>query len=428
MSKKNRLVVTSAITLAALTGALLVSGCGNKKKDEPAAGSAPAAAGAAASAESGTPGITATEIKIGQSMPYSGPASAYGQIGKSEVAYFKMVNEKGGINGRKVTLISYDDAYVPAKAVEQTRKLVESDNVAFVFNSVGTANNTATQAYLNQKKVPQLFVATGADKWADPAKNPWTIGWQPSYRTEAKVYARYILKEKPGAKVCVLYQNDDFGKDYLTGLHDALGDQFDKVVIKTASYEVTDPTVDSQIVTLQAAGCDTLIAATTPKAGAGTIRKVTDIGWKPMFLMSNVSVSITAVLKPAGLDKSTGVITGLYLKDPTDPAMKEDPGMQEYFAFAKQYLPDVDPSDANLVYGFGVASTLKEVLTKCGSDLSRENIMKQAASLAKFTIPVALPGVEINTSKDDFRPFQQMQLAKFNGTTFERFGEVVSGE
>jgi len=421
MSKRNRLVVTSGIALAALTGALLVSGCGKKKTEgETAAPSAPT---------SNTPGVTATEIKIGQTMPYSGALAAYGAIGKTEVAFFKMINEKGGINGRKINLISYDDAYTPPKTVELTRKLVEGDGVAFLFGSVGTAANTAVQPYLNEKKIPQLFIATGADKWADPAKNPWTIGWQPSYRTEATIYARYILKEKPDAKVCVLFQNDDFGKDYITGLKDGFGNQYDKFVIKTASYEVTDPTVDSQIVTLQGAGCDTLISAATPKWGAGSIRKVADIGWKPLFFISNVSASITAVMTPAGLDKSTGVITGLYLKDPKDPAMATDPGMMEYRAFMKQYAPaELNPDDANAVFAYGVSLSLVQVLKQAGNDLSRESIMKQAASLSKLTVPVGIPGIEINTSATDFRPFAQMQLGRFNGTSFERFGDVLSAE
>ena len=429
MSNRNTLVVTSGFTLAALTGVLLVSGCGKKKADsEPGpAGAAPAASAPAAA--SGTPGVTATEIKIGQTMPYSGALSAYGAIGKGETAFFKMINEKGGINGRKINLISYDDAYAPPKAVEQTRKLVESDGVAFVFGSVGTATNTAVQGYLNENKVPQLFVATGADKWADPAKNPWTIGWQPSYRTEAKIYARYLLKEKPAAKICVLFQNDDFGKDYLAGLKDGFGEQYDKLVIKTASYEVTDPTVDSQVITLQAAGCDTLVSATTPKAAVGTIRKVADIGWKPLFLMSNVSVSVTSVFTPAGLEKSTGIITGLYLKDPKDPAMASDPGMIEYRAFMKQYAPpELNPEDANAVFAYGVSVSLVQVLKQCGNDLSRENIMKQAASLSKLAVPVAIPGVEITTTATDFRPFSQMQLGRFNGNSFERFGDVLSAD
>jgi branched-chain amino acid transport system substrate-binding protein len=403
-------------------GLALIAGCGNKKE---AGGSS---SGSAASGKPATPGVTATEIKIGQSMPYSGPASAYGVIGKGDAAYFKMINDKGGINGRKLTLISLDDSYAPPKAVENVRKLVESEGVAFIFNNVGTATNTAIQKYLNEKKVPQLFVATGADKWADPTNNPWTIGWQPSYRTEAKIYARYLVQEKPAAKLCVLLQNDDFGKDYLAGLHDGLGDQYDKIVIKTASYEISDPTIDSQVVTLQAAGCDALLAAATPKFGAQAIRKVFDLGWKPLFLMSNVSVSRTAVLAPAGLDKSTGIITAVYLKDVTDPALASDPGMNEYRAFAKQYLADLDPNDASLVFAFGASMTLVKVLTQCGDDLSRENIMKQAASLSKLSLPVTPPEIEINTAANDFRPFSQMRLARFNGTNFEPFGQVLAAD
>jgi branched-chain amino acid transport system substrate-binding protein len=425
MSEQNRFVTTALkFTALAGLGLSLIAGCGHKKKDE--AGSASGASGA--SGKTGTPGVTATEIKIGQSMPYSGPASAYGAIGKADAAYFKMINDKGGINGRKINLISLDDSYAPPKAVENVRKLVENEGVAFIFNNVGTATNTAIQKYLNDKKIPQLFVATGADKWADPTHNPWTIGWQPSYQTEAKIYARYVVAEKPAAKLCVLFQNDDFGKDYLAGLHEGLGDQYDKIVIKAASYEVSDPTIDSQIVSLQAAGCDTLLTAATPKFGAQAIRKVFDLGWKPLFLMSNVSVSITAVLKPAGLDKSTGLITAAYLKDPNDPSLASDPGMMEYRAFAKQYLADLDPNDANLVYAFGVSMTLVKVLTQCGNDLSRENIMKQAASLSKVTLPVAPPEIEINTAANDFRPFSQMRLAKFNGTNFDPFGQVLTAD
>jgi branched-chain amino acid transport system substrate-binding protein len=374
------------------------------------------------------PGVTATEIKIGQTMPYSGPASAYGAIGKGEVAFFKLLNDKGGVSGRKVTLLSVDDSYSPPKTVEQARKLVESDGVAFLFNPLGTASNAAIQKYLNQKKVPQLFVATGADRWGDPKGFPWTMGWQPSYRVEAKIYGKYLLKEKPGARICVLRQNDDFGKDYVVGLHEALGDRFDKMVVKEVSYEVTDPTVDSQVVTLQASGCDTLITAATPKFAAQTIRKVFDIGWKPMHFMSNVSVSVASVLTPAGLDKSVGLITGAYLKDPTDPAWKDDPGMSEWRDFMKKALPEADQNDVNYVFAYGVSLTLVQVLKQCGNDFSRENVMKQAASLSHLQLPVALPGIEVNTSATDFRPISQMQLAKFNGKTYERFGTVLSGD
>jgi branched-chain amino acid transport system substrate-binding protein len=375
-----------------------------------------------------TPGVTAAEVKLGQTMPYSGPASAYAAIGRGEVAFFKMVNDKGGIGGRKIDLESVDDGYNPPKAVEQTRKLVESDGVAFIFNALGTASNTAIQKYLNQKKIPQLFVATGADKWSDFKNNPWTMGWQPSYRIEARIYAQYILKEKPAAKVCILYQNDDFGKDYLIGMKDGLGDKYDKIVIKEASYEATDPTIDSQVVTLQGAGCDTLVTAATPKFAAQTIRKVYDIGWKPLHFMTNVSISIGSVLTPAGLDKSTGIITGAYLKDPNDPTWKDDAGMNEWREFMKKYLPEADATDVNYVYAFGVGTTLMQVLKQCGADLSRENVMKQAASLSHLKLSVALPGIEVNTSATDFRPISQMQLAKFNGKSFERFGAVLAGE
>lgn len=431
MSKQNWLVIPPPRKLATMTliGLALVTGC--HKKDDAGKAAPPAGSSAAAAADpvaTTTPGVTATEIKIGQSMPYSGPASAYGTIGKGDVAYFKMVNAKGGINGRKVNLISLDDGYSPPKAVEQTRKLVENEGVAFIFNSLGTANTTAVQLYLNDKKVPQLFVATGADKWANPSKFPWTMGWQPSYRVEATIYARYLKREKPAAKICVLFQNDDFGKDYLAGLRDGFGADYDKSVIKTASYEFTDPTVDSQLVSLQGAGCDTLVTAATPKFAAQTIRKVFDLGWKPFHLLSNVSVSITAVLKPAGLDKSTGIITGAYLKDPNDPALASDPGMMAFRAWAKEYAPDLDANDANLLYAYTVSMTLTKVLEQCGNDLSRENIMKQAASLSNFPVPTAPEGININTSATDFRPFSQMQLAKFNGTSFVPFGTVLSAD
>jgi branched-chain amino acid transport system substrate-binding protein len=414
--------------VVAATGVVLAAGCDKKQHEGGAKSGGGSSTAAAAGASGAAPGVTATEIKIGQTMPYSGPASAYAAIGKGDVAYFKMINDKGGINGHKLNLISLDDGYAPPKAVELTRKLVEDDGVAFIFNSLGTANNSAIQRYLNDKQIPQLFVATGADKWSNPKQFPWTMGWQPSYRIEAKVYARYLLKEKPGAKVCVLFQNDDFGKDYLAGLKEGFGDQYDKLVIKTESYEVTDPTVDSQIVALQAAGCDTLVTAATPKFAAGAIRKIGDIGWKPLHIMTNVSVSITMVLKPAGLDKSTGIITAIYLKDPSDPTWANDPGLAEYRAFMKQYLPDLDPNDANTVYAYGVSMTMVKVLQQCGNDFSRDNIMRQAASLAHFTIPVAPPGIELNTSGTDFAPLAQMRLAKFNGTNFESFGDVISAD
>jgi branched-chain amino acid transport system substrate-binding protein len=406
----------------------VVGGCKTAENKEPPPSTSTPAGGSASAPAAATPGVTATEIKIGQSMPYSGPASAYGAIGKGAQAYFKMINDKGGINGRKVTLISLDDGYLPAKAVENTRKLVEGENVALIFNNVGTANNLAIQKYLNDKKVPHLFVATGADRWSDHVKFPWTMGFQPCYRQEAKVYSGYLLKEKPDARLCVLYQNDDFGKEYLTGLREGLGDKHDKIVIKTLSYEVSDPTVDSQVVSLQAAGCDTLLTAAGPKFAAQVIRRIHDIGWKPLHLLTGTSVSRGAVLQPAGLDKATGIITAGYIKDIADPSLADDPGMNEYRAFAKAYLPGVDLMDGNLVYAFGVSQLLARVLTQAGDDLSRENIMKQAANLKDIQLGVIAPGILINTSPTDFRPYSQYRLARFNGNFFEPFTEPMTVE
>jgi len=384
------------------------------------------ALGGAADAQ--TPGVTPTEIKLGQTMPYSGPASAYGMIGKATAGYFKMVNDKGGVGGRKIVLISLDDGYAPPKTVEQTRRLVEKDQVAFIFNSLGTAPNSAIQKYLNKKGIPQLFVATGADKWSDHKSNRWTMAWQPSYRVEARIYAKYIAQNKPDARICVLYQNDDFGKDYIAGLKDVLGSGYGKKVVKEASYEVTDPTVDSQVVELKASGCNTLITAATPKFAAQAIRKVHDIGWKPLHFLTNVSVSIASVIKPAGMDKAVGIITGAYLKDPNDPAFKNDPGMNEWRAFMKKYQPGADQTDINYIYAYAVSETLVQVLKQCGADVSRENVMKQAASLKGFKPSLALPGLVLNTGPTDYRPFSQMQLARFDGKTYVRFGGVISGE
>ncbi|HEY0194697.1 MAG TPA: ABC transporter substrate-binding protein [Kofleriaceae bacterium] len=376
----------------------------------------------------GTPGVSATEIKLGQTMPISGNASSYAVIGRADRAYFQMINDQGGINGRKVTLITEDDGYAPPKTLELTRKLVEHDGVALIFNSLGTAPNAATQRYLNDKKIPQLFVATGADRWADPSKFPWTMGWQPSYRVEAKIYARYLQKTRPDAKLCVLYQNDDFGKDYLAGLKAGFGAQYDKTVIKAESYEVADPTVDSQLVALAGAGCDTELTAATPKAAVNAIRKMAELGWKPLHILTNVSVSITTVLAPAGLDNSTGIITATYLKDPGDPSVSSDHDLLAYRAFVKQYLPDVDPADSFAVYAYGVSMTMARVLTQAGNDLSRDNLMKQATSLAHVKIPVAIFGAELNTSATDYEPFSQMRLARFNGKSFEPFTDAIDAD
>ena len=370
-------------------------------------------------------GATDTEIKIGNTNPYSGPASAYGTIGKTIAAYFKMVNEQGGINGRKVNFISYDDAYSPPKTVEMARKLVEQDGVLFVFQTLGTPCNTAIHKYMNMQRVPQSFVATGATKWNDPKNYPWTMGWQPNYQTESKIYAQYILKEKPNAKIAILYQNDDYGKDYLKGFHDGLGAKAKTMIVKEVSYEVTDPTVDSQIVQLQSTGADVFFNISTPKFAAQAIRKAHDIGWKPVHLLNNVSSSVGSVLTPAGLDKSVGILTTQYGKDPTDPKWANDPGMNRWREFMKKYYPDGSLIDASNVYGYSVSQTLHQVLKQAGHNLTRENIMKEAASLKNFTTDAALPGITINTSPTDFAPIQQMQMARFDGKTWQVFGEIL---
>jgi branched-chain amino acid transport system substrate-binding protein len=373
------------------------------------------------------PGASDTEIKIGNTMPYSGPASAYGVIGKSEAAYFAMINDQGGINGRKIKFISRDDGYSPPKTVEMVRKLVEEDQVLLMFQPLGTPPNTAIQGYLNDNKVPQLFVATGADKWNDPKHHPWTMGWQPSYRVEARIYARYILKNIADAKIAVLYQNDDFGKDYIIGLREGLGDKADKMIVATKTYETTDPTVDSQIVALQASGADVLLTAAIPKFAAQAIRKVYDIGWKPTHLLSNVSISVASVMMPAGSEKSVGIISASYVKDPTDPQWQDTPEYKEWLVWMKKYNSSANVADAFAVYGYGVAQTLVAVLKASGDNLTRENVMKQAASLHTLALPMLLPGITLSTSADDFAPIKQMQLQKFDGTTGRLFGEVISG-
>ena len=373
------------------------------------------------------PGASDTEIKIGNTMPYSGPASAYGAIGKSETAYFNMINEQGGINGRKINFITRDDGYSPPKTVELARQLVEQDQVLFLFNTLGTPPNTAIQGYANENKVPQLFVATGADKWNDPKHFPWTMGWQPSYRIEARIYARYILKNLPNAKVAVLYQNDDFGKDYLIGLREGLGDKADKMIVATKSYETTDPTVDSQIVALQASGADALLTAAIPKFAAQAIRKVYDIGWKPSHFLTNVSISVGSVFKPAGLEKGAGIISAAYDKDPTDPQWHNTPEYKDWLAWMKKYNTSGNIADGNNVTGYSVTQTLVAVLKASGDNLTRDNIMKKAASLHDLKLPMLLPGISVSTSADDFAPIKQMQLQKFEGETWKLFGEVISG-
>ena len=373
------------------------------------------------------PGVTDAEIKIGQTMPYSGPASAYGVIGRTEAAYFKMINEQGGVNGRKINLISLDDAYSPPKTVEQVRRLVEDEKVAFLFQTLGTPPNLAIRQYCNDNKVPQLFVATGAATFSDPEHFHWTMGYNPNYQTEARIYAKHILATKPGGKIGVLYQNDSFGKDYLIGLKDGLGADHAGMIVKEASYETSEPTVDSQVVTLQGSGADILLIAATPKFAAQAIRKSFDLGWSAVRYLSNVSPSIATVLKPAGLDKSKGLITAYYGKDPTDARWKDAPDLKAWQAFCAKYMSEKEVSDANAVYGFGAAATMVQVLKQCGNDLSRDNVMKQAANLKDFEAPMLLPGMKINTSPTNYDPIRQMQLATFNGASWELFGELLTG-
>ena len=370
-------------------------------------------------------GANDKEIKIGNIMPYSGPASAYGTIGKVEAAYFKKINDEGGINGRKINFISVDDGYSPPKTVEMARKLVEQDEVLLVFNSLGTPPNSAIHQYMNSKKVPQLFVATGATKWNDPKNFPWTMGWQPNYQTEGAIYAKHILATKPDAKIAILYQNDDYGKDYLKGFKDGLGAKT-SMIVKEVSYETSDPTVDSQVVQMQGSGANVFFNITTPKFAAQAIRKSFDIGWKPVHYLNNVSASIGSVLIPAGLDKSVGLISTQYLKDPLDPAWKDDAGMKEWRAFMAKYYPEGDLKDGSNVFGYTVAQGLVQVLKQAGNDLTRANIMKQAASLKDFIPSLVLPGIKVNTSATDFAPFQQEQMIRFDGKEWVRFGEIVS--
>ncbi|WP_409410581.1 ABC transporter substrate-binding protein [Bradyrhizobium sp. AUGA SZCCT0160] len=372
-------------------------------------------------------GASDTEIKIGNIMPYSGPASAYGVIGKTEEAYFKKINAEGGINGRKINFVSYDDAYSPPKAVEQVRKLVESDEVLVVFNPLGTPSNSAMQKYLNSKKVPQLFVATGATKWNEPKDFPWTMGWQPSYQSEARIYAKFLMKEKPAAKIAVFYQNDDFGKDYLKGLKDGFGAKA-SMIIAEESYETSEPTIDSHIVKLKATGADVFINIATPKFAAQAIKKIAEIEWKPMHLLTNVSASVGSVIKPAGFENAQGILSAAYAKDGADAQWDNDPAMKKFYDFLAKYYPEANKLDGSVVYGYGAAQTMVKVLEMCGDDLTRANVMKQAASLKDFTPDTLLPGVKINTSAKDFAPIEQLQMQRFKGEKWELFGDIISGE
>ena len=377
------------------------------------------------SAPAQTPGVTATEIKIGNTNPYSGPASAYGTIGKAIAAYFKKVNDEGGVNGHKVNYISYDDAYSPPKAVEMVRKLVEQDQVAALFQTLGTPTNTAIHKYVNSQKIPHLFVATGATKWNDPKNFPYTMGWQPNYQTEGRTYAAYILKNFPDAKIGILYQNDDYGKDYRKGLHDGLGEAAKKMIVLEQTYEVTDPTIDSQIVNLKNSGATVFFNVTIPKFAVQAIKKAHDIGWKPNHFLNNVSSSLATVLKPAGLEASKGLITALYMKEVTDPQWRNDKGFTDWVAFMKKYYPDGALDDQSNAFGYTAAQAMTQVLKQCGSDFSRENIMKQAANLKNVEFPMLLPGIKVNTSPTDHAPIEQEQLAKFDGERWVLFGEML---
>jgi len=373
------------------------------------------------------PGATDSEIKIGNTGPYSGPLSNASPIPISMAAYFKMINDQGGVNGRKISFTSYDDGYTPPKTVEMTRKLVESDQVLFCSGAVGTPTNSAIWHYMNEKKVPQLFLSTGATKWDDPKGHPWTMGFFVSYQAEGRIYAAYILKEKPDAKIGVLYQNDDFGKDYLKGLVDGLGDKASSMIKVKDAYETTDATVDSQMVEMKSAGCDVLVTIAIPKFGAQAIRKVAEIGWKPLHILNGIASSVGATLKPAGLENGKGIISDNSFKDPTDPQWKDDAGYKQWLTFMDKYYPSGDKSDQQTVYGHSIAATTVQVLKQCGDDLTRENVMKQAANLHNFELPMLLPGIAINTSATNFAPIRQAQMRRFDGERYVPFGPVLNG-
>lgn len=372
------------------------------------------------------PGVSDTEIKIGNTMPYSGPASAFGVIGKAEAAYFRMINDAGGIHGRKIKFISYDDGYSPAKTVEQTRKLVEDDQVLLVFGSVGTGSNAAVRKYMNEKQVPQLFIASGASKWNDPKNYPWTMGFTPSYETEGYIYARHVLRERPAAKIAILFQNDDFGKDYLKGIKRGLGENSASMIVAEEAFDVSEPTIDSHLVKLKATGADVLFDIATPKFAAQAIRKVAELGWKPLHVLSYTSASIGSVIKPAGFENAQGLISAAYFKDPNDPAWQDDAGLRQLNGFLDGYFPGSDRSDTLIVNGYNTAQALVYLLKQCGDDLTRENVMRQAANLKDVELGMLLPGIRLNTSPSDFAPVKQWRLMRFEGTTWHLFGDVMS--
>jgi len=380
--------------------------------------------GAALAQKKYGPGVTDTEIRIGQTQPYSGPASSYGTIGKAEAAYFQMINDQGGVNGRKINLISLDDGYSPPRTVEQVRRLVEQEHVLLLFNTLGTPTNTAIHKYVNAQRVPHVLLATGATKWGDPEHYPWTIGFQPYYQAEARIYAKYVLQNKPNAKIAILYQNDDYGKDYVKGFKDGLGDKA-SLIVKEVSYEVTDSTIDSQIVALQASGADVFFNVSIPKFAAQGIRKTYDLGWKPLHIVNTVAASVASVLIPAGLDKSVGLVSTNWFKDPTDPQWKDDSATKDWLAWMRKYYPEGSVEDGNNVYAYIVSEALVQVLKQCGNDLTRENVMRQVANLKDLELPMLLPGVKVNTSPTDFYPVEQMQLMRFDGKRWVPFGDII---
>jgi branched-chain amino acid transport system substrate-binding protein len=372
------------------------------------------------------PGVTATEIRIGSTNALSGPVSSYSVISTCLEAMFRRLNEEGGVGGRRVRFTVYDDAYQPPRTLEQTRRLVEQDRVAFLFNQLGTPTNSAVHRYVNQRRVPHLFLATGADKWANPREFPFTIGWQPSYRVEAQIYAKHILAERPNARIAMLYQNDDFGRDYLHGVQDVLGPRFQQMV-RTATNEATDPTIDSQIVQLQATGADVLICGVVPRFAAQAIRRVHDIGWRPMMFMTNVSVSVGVVMEPAGRERGIGLITSDFRKDQSDAAWANDPGMNEWRGFMQRFMPGADLNDNNFTYAYGVGTTMIQVLRQCGNDFSRENVMRQATNIAPMDIATLLPGIKVQSQPDNYNVIRQMQLQRWDGRSWARFGNVIEG-
>ncbi|MFV0282083.1 MAG: ABC transporter substrate-binding protein [Rhodoblastus sp.] len=374
------------------------------------------------------PGVTDTEVKIGQTMPYSGPASSFSAIGKAMQAWFAKVNKEGGVNGRKINLVSLDDAYSPPKAVEQTRNLVENQGVLAIVGTFGSPVNFAIQKYLNTKKIPSLFLGTGANRFADPVNFPWSMGWQPNNAAKGRIYAKFLLKTRPNAKIAILYQNDDFGKDYAQGVRDGLGEKATTMIVAEKGYEITEPTIDSQLQLLRASGADVLINLSTPKFTAQAIKRIAEIKWDVLHLLSDAAGSVTSTLVPAGLDNSKGVITVLFRKDPSDPKWADDPAMKDYLAFMKEYMPEANPMESYNIFGIATAQTFVHVLKKCGDNLTRENLMKQAADIKGLSLPLMLPGVTLDTSRTHYTPLHQEQIFQFDGVRWVAISDVINAE